>query len=94
MRRRDVLSLLGGAVVAWPRVARAQQQPLSVIGLLSSRSATTDAPLIAIIRQSLTEMTFVEGRNVAIDYRWTEGQSPRPNLTPVSLLSSGNVNLC
>jgi hypothetical protein len=48
-----------------------------VIGLLSSRSFATDAPLIAIIRQGLNEMGFVEGRNVAIDYRWAEGQYDR-----------------
>jgi hypothetical protein len=62
---------------AWSLAARAQQRPLPVIGLLSSRSSATDAPLIAIIRQGLNEMGFVEGRNVAIDYRWAEGQYDR-----------------
>jgi putative ABC transport system substrate-binding protein len=76
MRRRDVITLVGGAV-AWPLAARAQQPAIPVIGLLSSRSPATDAPLIAIIRQSLSEMAFVEGRNVAIDYRWAEGQYDR-----------------
>ena len=75
MQRREFTTLLGGAAAAWPLAARAQQLP--VVGLLSSRSSATDAPLIAIIRQSLSEMAFVEGRNVAIDYRWAEGQYDR-----------------
>jgi putative ABC transport system substrate-binding protein len=75
MRRREFITLLGGAAAAWPLAARAQRLP--VVGLLSSRSPATDAPLIAIIRQGLNEMGFVEGQNVAIDYRWAEGQYDR-----------------
>src|SRR5262249_37348743 len=63
---------------------------MPVIGLLSARSPATDTPLIAVIRQELNETGFVEGRNVAVDYRWTEGRYDRlaglrqglaPNLT-------------
>jgi putative ABC transport system substrate-binding protein len=77
LRRRKFIMLLGGAAVAWPLAARAQQKAIPVVGLLSSRSPATDAHLIAIIRQGLNETGFAEGQNVAFDYRWTEGQYDR-----------------
>jgi putative ABC transport system substrate-binding protein len=78
LKRREFITLLGGAAAAWPLAARAQQQRASpVIGLLSSRSPAVDTPLIAIIRQTLSESGFVEGQNVAFDYRWAEGQYDR-----------------
>ena len=76
MRRREFITLLGGAAAAWPLAARAQQQ-LPVIGILSSRSRATDALLIAVIRQGLNDTGFVEGRNVSIEYRWAEGNYNR-----------------
>jgi putative tryptophan/tyrosine transport system substrate-binding protein len=76
MKRREFIMLLGGAA-AWPLAARAQQAAMPVIGLLSSRSPATDEHLIAVIRQGLNETGFVEGRNVAIDHRWAEGQYDR-----------------
>ena len=76
MRRREFITLLGGAAAAWPLSARAQQQ-LPVIGILSSRSRATDALLIAVIRQGLNDTGFIEGRNVSIEYRWAEGNYGR-----------------
>jgi putative tryptophan/tyrosine transport system substrate-binding protein len=77
VKRREFITLLGGAA-AWPLAARAQQQrALPVIGLLSARSPAVDTPLIAVIRQGLSESGFVEGQNVAFDYRWAEGQYDR-----------------
>jgi putative ABC transport system substrate-binding protein len=74
--RRDFITLLGGAV-AWPLAARAQQAKMPVIGVLSPRSPAIDAPLMAVIRQGLNDTGFVEGRNVALDYRWADGQYDR-----------------
>src|SRR5262245_39351219 len=77
IQRRKFLATLGGAAVAWPLAARAQQRALPMIGLLSSGSPAVDTSLIALIRQGLNEMGFVEGQNVALDYRWAEGQYDR-----------------
>src|SRR6516225_2679110 len=75
MRRREFIALVGGAAAAWPLTARAQQRAFPVVGLLSSRSPAVDTPLIAVIRQSLNETGFVEGQNVALDYRWASIRS-------------------
>ena len=77
IKRRGFITLLGGAAVVWPLVARGQQPALPVIGLLSPRSPAVDATLISVIRQGLNDTGFVEGRNVALDYRWAEGQYDR-----------------
>jgi ABC-type uncharacterized transport system substrate-binding protein len=77
VRRREFITLLGGAAAGWPAAARAQQQQLPVIGILSSRSRATDALLLAVIRQGLNDTGFVEGRNVSIEYRWAEGNYNR-----------------
>src|SRR5262245_19079981 len=77
VRRRQFISLLGGAAAALPFAARAQQRAFPVIGLLSSRSPDIDTPLISVIRQALNEKGLVEGQNVALDYRWAEGQYDR-----------------
>jgi putative ABC transport system substrate-binding protein len=77
MKRRTFIAALGGAA-AWPVVARAQQQSeMPVIGFLSSRSPTESAGMIASFRQGLAEAGFTEGQNVALTFRWAEGQYDR-----------------
>jgi putative ABC transport system substrate-binding protein len=77
MRRREFITLIGGAA-AWPLAVRAQQSgPMPAIGFLGGSSLTERRPLLAAFRQALTEAGFVEGQNVAIEYRWAEGQYDR-----------------
>jgi putative ABC transport system substrate-binding protein len=76
LKRREFITLLVGAA-AWPLAARAQQPRMPVVGILSSRSASDSAVQIAAFRQALGEAGYVEDRNVAIDYRWANGQYDR-----------------
>jgi len=76
MRRRDFIKVLGGATAAWPRSVQAQQQPTPVVGFLGIASAGTQ-PYLTAFRQGLGETGFVEGQNVAIEYRWAEDQYNR-----------------
>ena len=75
--RRESITLLGGAAVAWPMAAGAQQPTLPTIGFLSSRAPATEADLVAAFRQGLNELGYVEGQNVTLEYRWAEGQYDR-----------------
>jgi putative ABC transport system substrate-binding protein len=76
-RRRDFITLVGGAVVAWPLAARAQQPALPMVGFLDGGAADTSAGLAAAFRKGLGETGYVEGQNVTIEYHWLEGRYDR-----------------
>jgi len=77
MKRRDFITLLGGAVAAWPVAARAQQPAMPVIGFMSARSPEDSVHLLEAFRRGLKEGGFVEGENVAVQFRWARGDYSR-----------------
>jgi putative ABC transport system substrate-binding protein len=85
IKRREFITLLGGAI-AWPLTAIAQHRTLPVIGYVNSRSRGTDTPFLAGFHRGLNETGYVEGQNVAIEYRWAEGQYDRLRVLATDLV--------
>jgi putative tryptophan/tyrosine transport system substrate-binding protein len=77
MRRREFISLIGGAAAAWPLAARAQQPAMPVVGLIRDGSAEGSARFVAAFRKGLNETGYIEGQNVTVDYHCLEGQYDR-----------------
>src|SRR4051812_17644740 len=77
MRRREFITLLGGAAAAWPHAVRAQQPAIPVIGYIHPTSPAESANLLAAFRNGLMEAGYVENQNIAIEFRWAERQYDR-----------------
>jgi putative tryptophan/tyrosine transport system substrate-binding protein len=103
MRRREFITLIGGAAVAWPCVPRAQQPAMPVVGFLHSASADTFREQLDAFRQGLRDGGYVEGENVAIEFRWAEGRFDRlpamaadlvrQNVSVIAALGGNSSNL-
>src|SRR5947208_16291605 len=86
LRRREFITFLGASAAAWPDAARAQQPAMPLVAFLNGGSPDGYAPMVAAFRQGLKEAGFVEGQNVAIEYRWAEGQYDRVPAMALELL--------
>lgn len=92
MNRRDFITLLGGAVAAWPGTARAQQRAIPVVGFLSSRSPEESAHLVEAFRSGLMDGGFIEGQNVSLESRWARGDYGRLSALAAELVK-GKVSV-
>src|SRR5262249_16992640 len=86
LQRRKFITLLGGSAAAWPLAARAQQPAMPVVGFLRDATAAGSGFMVNGLRKGLAEAGFVEGRNLVIDYAWTDGQSERLSALAAELL--------
>ncbi len=77
MRRREFITIIGGAAVGWPIGAQTQQPVMPVVGFLNGASPATYGPMVAAFRQGLKQAGYIEGQNVAIEFRWAEGKYDR-----------------
>jgi len=89
MLRREVITLIGGAVAAWPLTARAEQKAIPVVGVLRTGSPDPHWPFAAVFRQALSETGYVEGQNVAIEYRYAEDHYDRLPALVADMVGSG-----
>jgi hypothetical protein len=94
MSRREFITLLGGAAVAWPLAARAQQPARPTIGFLHQASRENYGPFVAAFRKGLAEFGYVEGHSITIEYRWAEGHYDRLPGMAADLVRKSVAALC